>query len=83
MKQQNRRLLFGAYCVLFLRYTVATFLSAFFGTVPPGSGMTGTMDGFIFAAYPLGMALTSLFAPQARAPSLPSRQPLRRRHLRR
>ena len=52
-------LLIGSYVVLFTRYCIATFLSSFFATVPPGGDFSGTMDGLIFAAYPLGMAVTS------------------------
>jgi hypothetical protein len=63
-RRANAALLLGAYVVLFTRYTIATFLSSFFATVPPGGGFSGTVDGLIFAAYPLGMALTSVFAPQ-------------------
>lgn len=64
-KRERRHLLVGSYVVLFIRYCIATFLSSFFGAVPPGSGFTGSVDGLIFAAYPLGMAITSVFAPQA------------------
>ena len=65
----RRRILFAAYGVLFVRYNIATFLSAFFGSsatlcAAGGDCISGTWQGLIFAAYPLGMALTSLFASQ-------------------
>ena len=65
----RRRILFAAYGVLFVRYNIATFLSAFFGSsatlcTAGGDCISGTWQGLIFAAYPLGMALTSLFASQ-------------------
>jgi len=53
----------GSYIILFLRYTIATFLSSFFTSVAPGSDFSGSWNGLIFAAYPLGMAITSVFAP--------------------
>ena len=64
-KRAKRALLGCTYVVLFLRYSIATFLSSFFPTVPPGNSFSGTMVGLIFAAYPLGMALTSSVAPLA------------------
>jgi len=64
-RRWRKVLLLGSYIILFLRYTIATFLSSFFSTVPPGNGFSGTMDGLIFAAYPMGMAITSVFAPIA------------------
>ena len=63
-KRANRALLLGAYGVLFLRYNIATFLSAFFSSDGPGASFTGDIVGLIFAAYPLGMTVTSVFAPQ-------------------
>ena len=62
-RRARLRLLMGSYIILFLRYTIATFLSSFFTSVAPGSDFSGTMNGLIFAAYPLGMAITSVFAP--------------------
>ena len=62
--RDRRRILLGTYAVLFTRYCIATFLSAFFGSDTTAWGMKGTWNGLIFAGYPLGMALTSLFAPQ-------------------
>ena len=64
-KERRARLslLLSSYLVLFLRYTVATFLSSFFTSVAPGSDFSGSWNGLIFAAYPLGMAITSVFAP--------------------
>ena len=64
-RQQRRRLLLGAYGVLFTRYCIATFLSSFFTPVATKHGISGSANGLIFAAYPLGMAATSVFAPQA------------------
>ena len=68
-QRDRRQILFAAYGVLFVRYNIATFLSAFFGSsatlcTDDGECISGTWQGLIFAAYPLGMALTSLFASQ-------------------
>ena len=78
--RDRRQILFAAYGVLFTRYNIATFLSAFFGSAETlcaddGTCMSGTWQGLIFAAYPLGMALTSLFASQVGA--VPSPPPVR------
>ena len=54
----------GACAVLFLRYIVATFLSAFFPQRAARLEISNTVNGFIFAAYPMGIALASLFAPR-------------------
>ena len=62
-RRARLRLLLGSYIILFLRYTIATFLSSFFTSVAPGSDFSGSWNGLIFAAYPLGMAITSVFAP--------------------
>ena len=64
-QREKAGLLMGSYVVLFTRYCIATFLSSFFATVSPGGDFTGTIDGLIFAAYPLGMACTSIFATEA------------------
>ena len=68
-QRDRRQILFAAYGVLFVRYNIATFLSAFFGSSATlcndgGECISGTWQGLIFAAYPLGMAITSLFASQ-------------------
>ena len=63
-RQGRTRLLFSAYVVLFTRYCIATFLSSFFTPVATTMGISGTFNGLIFAAYPLGMGLTSVVAPQ-------------------
>jgi MFS family permease len=60
----RRRLLVGAFVVLFLRYCVATFLSSFFTQVATDMGISGTFNGLIFAGYPFGMAITSMVAPK-------------------
>jgi MFS family permease len=57
-------LLVGCHAVLFARYVMATFLSAFFTPVATAWGISGSFNGLIFAAYPAGMALTSVVAPQ-------------------
>jgi MFS family permease len=49
--------------ILFTRYVIATFLSAFFPQVTTQQGISGTWEGIIFAAYPIGMAITSVLAP--------------------
>ena len=56
-------LLLGCFLVLFSRYCIATFLSAFFTPLADGWGISAAFNGLIFAAYPFGMALTSLVAP--------------------
>ena len=61
----RRWLLAGSYCVLFTRYAIATFLCTFFPQYATHIGMSDTMFSAIFAAYPLGMAITSIFAAQA------------------
>mmetsp|Transcript_1415 Transcript_1415/g.3011 ORF Transcript_1415/g.3011 Transcript_1415/m.3011 type:complete len:426 (-) Transcript_1415:663-1940(-) len=61
---QRRRLLLGAHAVLFTRYAIATFMSAFFPQAATGMGFSGTLNGIIFAAYPCGMALASFFTSQ-------------------
>ena len=68
-QRDRRQILFAAYGVLFVRYNIATFLSAFFGSSATlcnddGECISGTWQGLIFAAYPLGMAITSLFSSQ-------------------
>jgi MFS family permease len=57
-------LLVGCHSVLFTRYVMATFLSAFFTPVATAWGIPGSFNGLIFAAYPAGMVLTSVVAPQ-------------------
>ena len=64
-RRKDRFLLLGAYAVLFLRYTIATFLSSFFPQLAEEMGISDGVNGLIFAAYPLGMSITSLFATQA------------------
>lgn len=59
----RRALLLFIYTVLFARYVIATFLSAFFPQVTTQQGINGRWEGVIFAAYPVGMALTSMAAP--------------------
>ena len=63
-RQGRAKLLLSAYAVLFTRYCIATFLSSFFTPLATQMGISGTFNGAIFAAYPLGMAITSVFAPQ-------------------
>ena len=58
------RVLIGACAVLFLRYVVATFLSAFFPLRATELEISNLMNGFIFAAYPMGIAMASIFAPR-------------------
>lgn len=58
------RLLLSAYVVLFIRYVIATILSGYFTPVAQDNGINGNLNGLIFAAYPLGMALTSVVAAQ-------------------
>lgn len=64
-RRRRARLLGGSYLVLFARYCIATFLSSFFPQCATRLAISDTFNGLIFAAYPLGMALTSIFAPQA------------------
>lgn len=60
---RERLLLGGSYGILFTRYTICTFLSAFFSTYADDHGITPTMSGIVFAAYPAGMAIMSMYAP--------------------
>ncbi len=60
----RRALLAISYVVLISRYVIATFLSAFFSPLATQWGISPTLNGAIFASYPLGMALTSFFAPR-------------------
>lgn len=62
-ENERNRVLFLAFAILFVRYVVATFLSAFFPQVCKAQGISGTSVGIIFAAYPLGMAITSIISP--------------------
>jgi len=60
----NKRLLLFSFCILFTRYVVCTFLSAFFSVEATRLDISDTMNGVIFAAYPMGMSITSCFAAQ-------------------
>ena len=60
----NRKsLLFVIYLILFARYVIATFLSAFFPQITTQEGMSSTWEGIVFAAYPAGMAICSVVSP--------------------
>ena len=61
---QNLRLLRSAYVLLFSTYAIATMLSAFFTPIAKDVGITPTMTGVIFAAYPLGQSIMSACAPR-------------------
>ena len=50
------------FSVMFLRYCVATFLSSFFASYCDDVGISETWSGLVMAAYPTGIALSSLFA---------------------
>ena len=60
----RRLLLLGSFGVLFTRYCIATFLSSFFPQYAQREGISDTFNGTIFAAYPFGMAITSVVAAQ-------------------
>ena len=60
---ERQRLLIVSFLILFTRYVIATFLSAFFPQVSVQQNISGTWEGIIFAAYPIGMAITSTIAP--------------------
>ena len=62
-RRSKRLLLLGSLVVLFVRYYIATFLSAFFPQVAVSLCISDTTSGLTFAAYPAGMAITSIFAP--------------------
>lgn len=62
---EDRSLLILAYCVIFTRYCIATFLSSFFTPVAFRLHISSGFAGVVFAAYPSGMALTSAVAPKA------------------
>ena len=65
-RRRKQLLLLGAsYVILFTRYTIATFLSSFFPQLAAEMGISDGVNGLIFAAYPLGMSITSIFATQA------------------
>lgn len=64
IKRARTRLLAGSFCILFTRYVVCTFLSAFFSVEATRIGISDTFNGVIFAAYPMGMSLTSCFAAE-------------------
>ena len=69
-QSDRRRLLLGAYAVLFTRYNIATFLSAFFGSDAAAWGMSGTWDGLIFAGCARAPAAPA--CPPARLPTHPA-----------
>ena len=56
------KILGGTWAVLFVRYCIATMISPFFPQRAEEDGIEPWMNGLIFAAYPLGMAITSAFA---------------------
>ena len=58
MPKENKHILFTAYAVLFSRYCIATFLSPFFPQRCTELGISATMEGFIFAAYPVSSGFT-------------------------
>lgn len=64
-KIEKRNLMICSFSILFVRYNMATFLSAFFPEYADDHGISDTASGIIFAAYPIGMFLTSLFATRA------------------
>jgi MFS family permease len=59
--EENRKILFVAYSVLFTRYCIATFLSPFFPLKATELGISNGMNGLIFASYPFGITVTSAF----------------------
>jgi len=63
-EQARRRMLLGSYAILFTRYGIATFLSAFFPLRARQLHISPAMDGLIFASYPIGITITSALAPQ-------------------
>eukprot|EP00466_Bigelowiella_natans_P011899 jgi/Bigna1/90774/estExt_fgenesh1_pg.C_790018 len=58
-REEDLRILAVTYSVLFSRYAIATFLSSFFPTYAEDNNISGTISGLIFAAYPLGITITS------------------------
>lgn len=56
-------MLIGGYLVFFLRYIVATFLSAFFGPYASGVDISDEWQGIIFAVFPVGLTITAAVAP--------------------
>ena len=62
--QSRSVLLAAAFAVLLSRYCIATFLSAFFSPLADKWGIEPSFNGAIFASYPFGMAVVSVFAPQ-------------------
>jgi MFS family permease len=61
-RRERYKILVGAWAVLFLRYCIATMIGPFFPQRATMDGISPTMLGLIFAAYPAGMAITSAFA---------------------
>mmetsp|Transcript_18818 Transcript_18818/g.26222 ORF Transcript_18818/g.26222 Transcript_18818/m.26222 type:complete len:526 (-) Transcript_18818:100-1677(-) len=59
-RREDIAILALTYSVLFSRYAIATFLSAFFPDYAEDAGISGTMTGLIFAAYPFGITITSV-----------------------
>ena len=56
-------ILAAALSVVALRYLLASYLAAFFSPIVQQWGIDAAMTGLIFASYPFGMALTSVFGP--------------------
>ena len=63
-KTAREKVLFVSLAVVFVRYGIATFMSPFFPNYCKKVGISGTFEGFIFAAYPLGMAIMGLYGSQ-------------------
>ena len=60
----NRALLLSAYVLLFSTYAMATMLSAFFTPITQTLGISGTVNGLVFSAYPFGQSLSSVGSPR-------------------
>eukprot|EP00040_Diaphanoeca_grandis_P008660 m.45990 g.45990 ORF g.45990 m.45990 type:complete len:615 (-) comp20112_c0_seq1:181-2025(-) len=56
-------LLIGGYAIFFFRYVVATYLSAFYGPYCTELGIGGTIQGLIFAVFPVGITVAAFFSP--------------------
>lgn len=59
---ERQTILKASYFILFMRYVIATFLSAFFPHYAQEQGISSIVNGLIFAAYPAGIAISSPFA---------------------
>eukprot|EP01059_Diplonema_ambulator_P003612 TRINITY_DN1330_c0_g1_i1.p1 TRINITY_DN1330_c0_g1~~TRINITY_DN1330_c0_g1_i1.p1 ORF type:complete len:545 (+),score=102.25 TRINITY_DN1330_c0_g1_i1:61-1695(+) len=63
-EKSRNKVLIVALFIVFVRYGIATFISPFFPTYCDKHGINGMFQGFIFSAYPTGMAIMGVFGSQ-------------------